>query len=339
MSKSFKRFEKNFGTICKLKGNRRCPFMVRSRQFKCPFTGNKKRIIVGYYETYNEALKELIKFNEQNNDILLYNTKFYQLLDKVLKRKEKKVDTNSFSRYKTVLKYFEPLNNKLMVNLKFNHYQDLLDSLTYSNAKICLTLIKEVLTEAFKLEINVRDVSNYLELPPKQIKKVDKIVNVDTINKIWSLLDKEKICNFILIQLYSGCRINEVLKLKTNNIYLNERYFITGSKTKSGKNRIIPIHKRLIPIFEKLLENNYNNKLFENPEKINYEFKKFKKIYNFNFTSHFLRHTFISRMQSLEVSKVKLQKIVGHSSSDVTDGVYTHFKVNDLIEIIDKLYY
>ena len=39
------------------------------------------------------------------------------------------------------------------------------------------------------------------------------------------------------------------------------------------------------------------------------------------------------------ISESKLKKIVGHESSDVTDGVYTHYEPKDLLIEVKKLDY
>ena len=63
------------------------------------------------------------------------------------------------------------------------------------------------------------------------------------------------------------------------------------------------------------------------------------KEYNLKGNLHSIRHTFITKMQRLNDSVSKTQKIVGHASSNVTDGVYTHWSVSDLLQTINKLEY
>lgn len=44
--------------------------------------------------------------------------------------------------------------------------------------------------------------------------------------------------------IYNGLRPNELLDIKTKNVFLNDRYIIGEGKTEVGKDRIIPIHKK-----------------------------------------------------------------------------------------------
>lgn len=66
---------------------------------------------------------------------------------------------------------------------------------------------------------------------------VGKVENVDT----------------VLILIFTCMRINEMLK-KIDNINFDERYMINGSKTESGKDRVIPISKKIL----KFVEDRYN---------------------------------------------------------------------------------
>ena len=77
----------------------------------------------------------------------------------------------------------------------------------------------------------------------------------------------------ILILIFTGLRINELLSLKNTDINLEEKYFITaGSKTDAGKNRLIPINSKVLPLVTKRMklhnqflnnERKFSNNLFK----------------------------------------------------------------------------
>ena len=54
-------------------------------------------------------------------------------------------------------------------------------------------------------------------------------------------------------------------------------------------------------------------------------------------TSHVFRHTFITNAVKNNVDPRLLKRIVGHSSVEVADAIYTHLAVNDLREAMDKI--
>jgi len=103
-------------------------------------------------------------------------------------------------------------------------------------------------------------------------------------------------------------RPSELLGIKIENINLDERYMVGGVKTKAGKNRIIPIHSKILP-FVKHLYSDKKTYLVEYSEnkpmsrsKFIYEFEKTMKCLNMNHLPHDGRHTFAS-MANKAVSK------------------------------------
>lgn len=49
-------------------------------------------------------------------------------------------------------------------------------------------------------------------------------------------------------------------------------------------------------------------------------------------TSHDGRHTFASLMDSAGANKFCIKRVMGHSSQDITDDVYTHKTIEELIK-------
>jgi integrase len=52
---------------------------------------------------------------------------------------------------------------------------------------------------------------------------------------------------------------------------------------------------------------------------------------------HDARHTFASLMDSANANKLCIKRIMGHSSPDITDSVYTHKTITELIEAVDLI--
>ena len=50
-----------------------------------------------------------------------------------------------------------------------------------------------------------------------------------------------------------------------------------------------------------------------------------------------LRHTCISMLTVAGVSDKVIKKIVGHKGQGVTEVVYTHFEIEELIDAINKI--
>ena len=72
----------------------------------------------------------------------------------------------------------------------------------------------------------------------------------------------------------------------------------------------------------------------------NYRREKFDNIMEklrMDHRPHDTRHTFASLMDSAGANKLCIKRIMGHSSPDITDNVYTHKTIQELIEAIDLI--
>lgn len=58
------------------------------------------------------------------------------------------------------------------------------------------------------------------------------------------------IIDVILIQCYSGWRLQELCLIKLKNVDLENWTFMGGMKTKDGFNRTVPIHSRTRPLVD-----------------------------------------------------------------------------------------
>jgi integrase len=150
----------------------------------------------------------------------------------------------------------------------------------------------------------------------------------------------------ILILIYTGLRITELLTMERQNVNINERYMIGGIKTEAGKDRVIPISKKILPFVISFYEENGKyliNK--QNKGKSSaYSYHGFRysiwkpvlKEFNFTHSIHDTRHTAISLMDAAGVNSTALKRIVGHKDADVT-GLYTHKTIQELVNEIDKI--
>ena len=125
-----------------------------------------------------------------------------------------------------------------------------------------------------------------------------------------------------LFYLYSGCRRNEALDLKWNDIdYKKEVITIRGTKTDTSI-RVIPLIEGVKKALEAQKEKQLDNiRVF--PYKQDKPTKTFKSFCN-NHKLHDLRHTFATRCVECGISLKVVQKWLGHSSIETTSSIYTH---------------
>ncbi len=166
----------------------------------------------------------------------------------------------------------------------------------------------------------------------------------------------------IIICLYTGIRLGELLALTWNDIDFNKKYLYikkTSYTVKiNGKNTIVtntPKTKksnRLIPIPAKLIQLLAIYKSKSNSEYIIHTYKNtmvemrsyqrtFESILNkckikhYNF--HCLRHTFATRALELGIDIKTLSEILGHTSVAITLNRYTHSLLEYKVQEMNKI--
>ena len=70
------------------------------------------------------------------------------------------------------------------------------------------------------------------------------------IKTLWDAQESNQYLSVVLMLIYTGVRIGELLDLEKKDIHLDERwFFVKESKTESGI-REVPIAERIVPFFK-----------------------------------------------------------------------------------------
>ena len=169
----------------------------------------------------------------------------------------------------------------------------------------------------------------------KRFKIEQKRDRVLTGAEIANILDKLKGKDrlMVLIGLFGGLRLGEVLALKWSNIDFGKDV-ITFVQTKTGKLMSVPISNFLVQELKEYKENSTGERLFDNGEvnrtlvvRYSVHFSKlFKKLGIDRFTYHNLRHCFGSFQSDSGADAFTTQSLLGHSSLSMT-ARYTHKQI------------
>ena len=105
--------------------------------------------------------------------------------------------------------------------------------------------------DRFALEVDVIN-KGYAQLTTAEpIPETSKEPFTDEeVNALWEVKDQEWV-DSVLVFMYSGFRISELLGMKTENVDMDAGTFQGGTKTASGKNRIVPIHSKIVELVQK----------------------------------------------------------------------------------------
>lgn len=332
------------GSVIKLGGKRRRPWAVR---VTAGWTPEGKQIFkyVSYHEKKTDARRALEAYNTNPYDVDKSKMTFEEVYERWSETAYKTLSDSSVKNYKVAFKHGYQLHKVPFVDLKTKHLQDTVNAVeSPSMGRMTKFLFQKLYTYAIENDIVEKDYSQYIKLEKKQETKEKSPLSLEEINTMWNKVNVLEHADIVVILLYTGMRIGELLDMKKEDIHLDERYMIGGNKTENGKNRVIPIHKKIVPLIEARMKKSNCEYVFTNSQGRQLKYHLFISKYwvelmsefKTTHTPHDTRHTFVSRMDSLGVNRVTIQRIVGHANKDVTD-IYTHKNLDELLEAVDLL--
>lgn len=241
-----------------------------------------------------------------------------------------------------------------LTDIKLDHYQKICDgsgknSPTLKKLKITLGLMYDYAVMHEFLKQDKRDMIRYIDISKAgnpNARKRDAFTKAQ-VKTVWKWKDSNEYFTAILMMIYSGVRIGEFLDLKKENVNLEGKWFdIIASKTEAGI-RKVPIHDKVLPFFQEWMTKNDCEYLISTPEGKHFVYRNFYDSYwtpliaqaglPDKLTPHCTRHTCISMLTTAGVDERIIQKIVGHKGLNVTQVVYTHFEIEELIDAINKI--
>lgn len=325
-----------YGTVTKLSGNRRKPWIVKEG-----VSGKQKPI--GYTTTKEEGLILLAQYNNDPWDIETDKITLQELYDLWMEKRAVKLGDSNRSSLKSAYKHCSKLVKLRYKAIKSYQMQDCIDSCGkgYSTQGAIKNLWGHL--DRFAMELDVISKCNSDLLTSEPIPETSKEIFTDEeVERCWENKNLPWV-DSILFFLYSGYRISEMLALKIENIDLEQQTMIGGTKTAAGKNRLVPVHSKIQSIVQKRVELSKAGYLFEYDGK-RVSQSKYREIWadlmdklEMQHTPHECRHTFRSRLDSAGANKVCIDRLMGHKSKGTGERVYTHKNIEELrlnIELI-----
>ena len=334
------RAENGFGSIVKLSGNRRKPYAVRiTVGWK---DGKQVRKYLGYYKTQPEALLALAEYHNSGYDVDLSKLTLGEVYDRWIKRIEPKVSKNVLISHNMAYTRFDRMANTPICKLKADHLQDWMDNIDLSagsKKRIKSTMI-QLWKYAIKNDIVSKNYAETIEITEKT-EKTGKIFSKEEIQYLWDNVENP-VVQWILILMYTGMRIGELLDITADTIYLDQRYMIGGSKSEAGIDRVIPIHEAIVPLIQQQLGNAKQLMRDEKGRKLSYakalrQFDDLMLRLKWEHKPHDTRKTATSLMHSAGIPIETVRIIIGHSGKGVTERVYLYKTPYELVEEINKI--
>lgn len=259
--------------------------------------------------------------------------------------------------FRAYYKHTKKLHNRLYKDLTTKDFQNIINSINSvsKGGGITSSLIRMFRSmDKYALQEGVID-KGYTQFVNNDTANIEKktksVFTYDEIFKLENLETTKKrenlIKDILLIALYTGFRVSEILFLKNENIFIDKGYMVGGSKTLAGINREVPIHHKIKHIIEKYYDKNNEYLLNNKGKAFNYRdnfiksYARMKKKYDFlsSHTVHECRHTFRTELERMNVKQVIINAIIGHSNGNVGLDKYTHITLEEKKMAVNMINY
>lgn len=323
------------GSISKLSGNRAKPWAAR-----------KNGICIGTYATRPEAQKALERLVDVDVNTK-FNMTFAQVYEAWLPEHEREIGSTAKDNYRAAYKHCTSLHQRKYRNLRASDFQKVIieleqKGLSKSSCEKVMQLFGQMAAWAMREDVVQKNYAQYCKTVALQ-KTEGIVLSVKTIQAIRNSTNHA--ADIILIFLATGCRPNELFNAQTANCH--DSYFIGGSKTDAGRNRVIAVAPIGIAAYQKMLAKarqdgeplligGYGgNKNYSNFVKR--EFKELVREVGENFTPYDCRHTFATQAKRSGIDPQTLRRMLGHANLSTTDKYYTHLNTDDILTEITSI--
>ena len=326
----------NYGSISKLSGTRRHPYIVRKS------VPGGKPMILGYVATREEGLALLAQFNANPWDVNRAGITLDELFRLWREQRMPKLGKSNQACLSSAYKHCESLSGMQYREIKAFQMQGCIDGC--GKGASTQSAIKNLWTHldrfALELDIITRQYSGLLTAADKP--PTTRVpFTPEEVSRLWEH-QSEPWVDTALILLYSGWRISELLALAPDDIDLAAGTMKGGTKTAAGKNRIVPIHSRIRPFVEaRLAEGGPRLICYKGKALIVSTYRRFWGAamgrLNMNHVPHECRHTFETRLDAAGGNRRCIDLLMGHVSKDVGNRVYNHKTLSELQSTIELL--
>ena len=349
------RLPNGYGSVIKLSGNRRNPYLVRKtagwQYDKEKDKQVQKYIIIGYAPTKAEGHQMLAEYNKNPFDNESAKITFQEVFDKRSASKLPSISQSNINGYNASYKLCGTLYNKVFKEIRLADLQFVVDNCgkNYPTLRKLKVLFGQMYDYAMKNDICSKDYSEYVDISKFKSKNPNKMdrnkFSKEDIERLWHQKD-DKYYQIVLMLIYTGVRISELLDLKKENVHLDKQYFdVLISKTENGI-RKVPIADKVLPFFEAWYHDTDSEYLLHTEDGSHFKYRNYYDSYflplmenlGLTQTPHCCRHTCISMLAEARVQQTIIKKIVGHSGAmTLTEKVYTHLDIEELVNAINKI--
>jgi len=310
-----------------------------------------------YFETYNDAYKALVKYNENPNE-MKPDVTMQEVFDKWFEEKSNDGTSGSSLRDATsTWKYCGYIWDMKPSEVKEYHIKECIDKAKIERhgiVKYATPGIKKRMKQTLNMVLDYAVLYDLAEHNVARGYRISKRVleaaehpddahiafSEEELEILWKHTDNFAV-ECILISCYSGWRPGELVILRKEDVNIDEKVMHGGIKTRAGKNRIVPIHSKVLQLVKDLYDNSTGELLLGGISYNDYLWK-FKEAMmelglSLKHKPHDCRKTFVTRAKKYHMDEYAIKRIAGHAIADVTEKIYTERSIGWLASEIEKL--
>lgn len=348
---NIKKLPNGFGSIVLLHGTRRRPFAARISE-------NGKYRYLGYFKTYQDAFFFLMQYNKLKSlSAFADEITFADVYHLEIEEHARYIDKDTVNGYRTCFNYCTKIHNKPFKEVTIFDLQGVIKDISARGiGQPSQKKTRQLFHNMYKFCIKygfiklTGDLSKFVDIDKHKPKYKKTPFNMRQLNRVRAIADDNTHplsdwAKTVVMMCYCGVRPGEMLAVRKSDVKIRSRFFLVrDSKTAAGRNRMAPISRKTLPYFQDWLCTPGRTLISDVADGSAFRYKRyldrFKKVMaaaNCKHLPHECRHTCTTWLNDKGANKVAMQRILGHASTDVTDGVYTHKDLRQLKKAIDLL--
>jgi len=344
------RLPNGYGSVYKLPGNRRRPWIAR-KTIGWTEEGKQLYYTIGYFKSRSAALEALAEYNKNPIGEVREIT-LGEIYERWSESSYKTLDRSTVNGYRAAWKRLEVLADEQVRVIRTSHLQEVIDKmidegLSRSSLEKAKTLCGILLEIALNDDVISTNYARAIKLPKARKAKKPTFTR-DEIQKIKGLAESGDVwAGTVLILIYSGMRIGELTSLKRSNVDIENWVFTGGIKTDAGRDRLVPIHSKI----QRYVRDWYSSRpsldrlIHRDGRPISVDYYRKSIFYPVleragierHLTPHATRHTFATLLDEAKVNTKHIQELIGHSDYATTANTYTHPQVDELRQAIEAI--
>ncbi len=313
--------------------------------------GVYKRPYLGSFKTKKEAEQRRMEFY-LNPNIKKSDLTFKEIFDDFCQTaRYKRLGKSQQAIYNAAFKDCGLLYSLTFANIRTAQLQACIDDLekrgrSFSKISKQKVFFSVLFSYAIENDIVNKNYAQFIVLPKVEQKAKRAFTDLELKKIMDAAQNDDKAAKWTLYLILSGWRIGELLELTRFNYDSEEHCFTGGKKTAAGKNRRVPVHPSVQTIVNDQLA--FNGKTvfcMDNGEPMTSNYFR-RTLFNpmitrlnlgNDLTPHNTRHTFATLLKRAGTDDFYRKRLLGHSSGNVTDDIYTHEDIQSLHNAVEKI--